>query len=547
MARKSRKGIIPTPKIDTNYHAAIYIRLSVQDKQCNSSSIETQKLIISQFIELNPDIKIYNTYIDNGLTGTNFQRPAFQQMLSDIETGHINCVIVKDLSRLGRNVIDTGYYIERYFPTWKIRFISVNDHYDSLYPIDSHSCTMLPIRNMINEAYSLDIGRKIKMQQRQAMKEGKYIGSRTPYGYLKSPNDCHKLIIDPFASKVVKQIFDWAYDGLGLNAIAVRLNEAGYPTPSHYKKMLGEINNDNMLGSGNWQTWTLEKIITSPVYTGNLIQGLSKTVDHKQVKANPDEWIVVKDTHEAIISHELFNAVQEKMKTHKLPKNKKNRPWSPNLFKGKIFCAHCGGNLHREKRVRKKTGDTYIYKCISNNRIKKGACLGVFIFEKELICTLIDIIKQQLDTILGQYHIIMENHKLTQYNDICSKIASRQLEIKQLRNSIRNLYENLIQNTLTKDKYFSLKNDYESKIKNIHNELNQLEQAIEIIKTQQLNYNSLSEYAKNISQSQELTAIMVNRIIDHIQVSKERQITVHFCFESEFERSMEVLNKCKNM
>ena len=239
-----------------------------------------------------------------------------RQMLSDIEAGIINCVIVKDLSRLGRNVIDTGYYIERYFPMQKVRFIAINDHYDSASPENAHDGIIIPLRNMINEAYALDIGRKIKAQQRQAMKDGKYVGARTPYGYLKDPDDCHQLIVDPVAAEVVKTMFQWAAEGVGLNTIAVRLNEAGYLAPSHYKQTLGEIANENLIGNGHWQTRTVAKILKAEVYTGDLVQGVSKTVDHRQVKASTDEWTVVRGTHEPIISRELFEAVQNAFPLH---------------------------------------------------------------------------------------------------------------------------------------------------------------------------------------------------------------------------------------
>ena len=207
MARKSRKNqaqaaaAVQEPAI----RVALYIRLSVEDSKSGSISIETQKMFLNHYVEGQPEMFVYDTYIDNGATGTNFHRPGFQQMLSDIEAGHVNCVIVKDLSRLGRNTIDTGYYIERYFPQHKVRFIAVTDQYDSDNPDDLHAGIILPLKNMINEAYALDIGRKIKAQQRQAMKDGEFVGARPPYGYLKSPDNCHKLIVDPMTAPVVRQ------------------------------------------------------------------------------------------------------------------------------------------------------------------------------------------------------------------------------------------------------------------------------------------------------------------------------------------------------
>lgn len=552
MARKSRKEtvVLPAPEIDTTCRAGVYVRLSVEDKHTRTASIETQQLIIARYLEQNPEIIVVQTYIDNGATGTNFHRPGFQQMLSDIEAGLINCVIVKDLSRLGRNVIDTGYYIERYFPAQGVRFIAVNDRYDSSSPDHAHDGIIIPLRNMINEAYALDIAKKIKAQQRQAMKDGKYVGGRTPYGYLKAPDDCHQLIVDPVAAEVVKNMFQWAAEGDGLNTIAVRLNEAGVLAPSHYKKRLGEITHENLIGNGNWQTRTVAKILRAGVYAGDLVQGVSKVIDHKQVRASADEWTVVRDTHEAIVSRELFDAVQKVLDcAAQQAKDREIHSWSPNLLRGKIFCAHCGHSLHRQKCVRKKTPDVYVYHCISNNRIKKGACPGVFIDEMNLLDALADILQEQLDTTLGQYSLSPENlsKEAKEQKSIQDKIASRKQEIQQLRTYQRGLYEGLIQNHLSQDEYFALKDKYEAKIEAVSKEIEQLKAGLAIIARQLEQYKMLSQDAQHIKEDRHLTAALIDRLIERVEVSREKQITVHFRFQSEFEHCEEVLNQCRNM
>lgn len=239
MARKSRKETVITaePVPSLYVHVALYIRLSVEDNKKRGCSVENQKLVLNDFLADKPDFVVYDTYIDNGMTGTNFHRPGFQQMLSDIEAGYINCVIVKDLSRLGRNSIDTGYYIEQYFYTHNVRFIAVTDQFDTADPGNLHGGIMLPLKNMINEAYSLDIGRKIKAQARQAMKDGDYIGARAPYGYRKDPENCHKLLIDEAAAPVVQQIFQWAYERVALNRIVRNLNEWGFLPQAIIKRL----------------------------------------------------------------------------------------------------------------------------------------------------------------------------------------------------------------------------------------------------------------------------------------------------------------------
>lgn len=449
MARKSRKetAAVAVQEADAACRAAIYVRLSVEDTHTHSVSIETQQMIIARYLEQYPEISVYDTYIDNGATGTNFHRPGFQQMLSDIEAGHVNCVIVKDLSRLGRNTIDTGYYIEQYFRIRSIRFIAVNENFDTANPEDAHSGIIIPLRNMINEAYALDIGRKIRAQQRQAMKDGKFIGARTPYGYLKAEDDCHQLIIDPVAAVVVQRMFRWASEGAGLNTIAVRLNEAGVLTPSHYKKMQGKITHENLLGSGKWQTRTVGVILRSEVYTGDLVQGQTKTVDHRQVKADAEEWTVVRNTHEAIISREQFAAVQEILnQTASRAKAREVKAYTPNLLKGKVFCAHCGGSLHRQRNIRKKFDDVYFYHCLSQSRISKDTCPGVTIREDALLDMLADMLQDALDTALGEYTLSLAElpRQAADRAELREKITSRKQEIQRLRGIVRSLYENLV-------------------------------------------------------------------------------------------------------
>ena len=449
MARKSRKetAAVAVQEADAACRAAIYVRLSVEDTHTHSVSIETQQMIIARYLEQYPEISVYDTYIDNGATGTNFHRPGFQQMLSDIEAGHVNCVIVKDLSRLGRNTIDTGYYIEQYFRIRSVRFIAVNENFDTANPEDAHSGIIIPLRNMINEAYALDIGRKIRAQQRQAMKDGKFIGARTPYGYLKAEDDCHQLIIDPVAAVVVQRMFRWASEGAGLNTIAVRLNEAGVLTPSHYKKMQGKITHENLLGSGKWQTRTVGVILRSEVYTGDLVQGQTKTVDHRQVKADAEEWTVVRNTHEAIISREQFAAVQEILnQTASRAKAREVKAYTPNLLKGKVFCAHCGGSLHRQRNIRKKFDDVYFYHCLSQSRISKDTCPGVTIREDALLDMLADMLQDALDTALGEYTLSLAElpRQAADRAELREKITSRKQEIQRLRGIVRSLYENLV-------------------------------------------------------------------------------------------------------
>lgn len=539
MARKSRKQTeSPMPAPSLYVYVALYIRLSVEDNKKRGCSVENQKLVLNDYLADKPDFVVYDTYIDNGLTGTNFHRPGFQQMLSDIEVGHINCVIVKDLSRLGRNSIDTGYYIEQYFYAHNVRFIAVTDQFDTADPGNLHGGIMLPLKNMINEAYSLDIGRKIKAQARQAMKDGDYIGARAPYGYRKDPDNCHKLLIDENTAPVVKQIFEWAYERVALNRIVRNLNEMGIAAPSHYKKSTGEITSPGLIGSGKWQTRTVMKILESEVYTGDLVQGKTKMVDHRQVKADDDNLIIARHTHEPIISHELFIAVQEYRKqvceesraVHK-------RAYTPNIFKSKVFCADCGRSLHRQRAERKKGSDIYWFHCLTNSRVAKDTCKGVMMQETELIATVTTILEKELSVALGMSLPLfqLEARQKQKKDGLKSQMSDKRQEIEKQRRLIRGLYENFVQGILTSEEYFELKAGYEESITALSGDIEALEKEMDALDDQLVRYRAMEKDVKSLAQDHVLTAELIERLIERIEIDHERNIRVSFRFKSEFQ------------
>ena len=539
MARKSRKQrLAPMPAPSLYVHVALYIRLSVEDNKKRGCSVENQKLVLNDFLADKPDFVVYDTYIDNGATGTNFHRPGFQQMLSDIEAGHIDCVIVKDLSRLGRNSIDTGYYIEQYFHTHNVRFIAVTDQFDTADPGSLHSGIMLPLKNMINEAYALDIGRKIKAQARQAMKDGDYIGARAPYGYRKDPDNCHRLLIDENTAPVVRQIFEWAYEHVALNRIVRNLNEMEITAPSHYKKSTGEITSPGLIGSGKWQTRTVMKILESEVYTGDLVQGKTKIVDHQQVKAGEDNLIIARRTHEPIISYELFTAVQEYRKqiceeSRAVPK----RPYTPNIFKGKVFCADCGRSLHRQRAERKKGPDVYWFHCLTNSRVAKDSCKGVMMQETELIATVTAILEKELSVALGMSLPLfqLEAKQKKDKDRLKTQMSARRQETEKKRRLIRGLYENFVQGILTNEEYFELKADYEESIRTLSGEIEALEKDMDALDSRLVRYRAMEKDAKSLTQDHALTAELIDRLIERIEIDHERNIHVTFRFKSEFQ------------
>lgn len=539
MARKSRKQQTAAPVQELTgmkiWKAALYIRLSVEDKGDHGVSLETQQRIMENFAAMHPEIQVVEIYTDNGVTGRTFERPAFQKMLRDADNGIIDCILVKDLSRLGRNTIDAGYYIEKYFPLHGIRFISVNDQFDSTSPDNDGNHVILPLKNMINEAYAFDISRKVKAQQRQSMKSGEFVGARPPYGYEKATDNCHQLVVDEEAAPVVQKIFSWASEGVPLNIIVRRLNESGILSPGYYGVSKGRIPNNRLAGNGKWQTWTVTKILTSEIYTGDMVQGKSKTVGHKQVPTSPDEWITVKGTHEALVSHELFNQVQAVLK-EKADKSAActKVPYTENVLRGKIFCGHCGKNLHRQRNRGK-----YIFHCISNDRIDKDYCSGSpRIWETELFDSLLTIIQKEAIAVMDKKALMQKSDSKLE-----GRIAGIDKQLSELRQQIsrnqgflKSLYQNFVTGVLTGSEYRSMKSDYEEAIQADMSAVQALEDEQKNLQGQIDQLSDLADRLAHIGKHTELTASLVDQLIERITVYDNDHIEIVFRFRNAFEQ-----------
>ena len=523
MARKSRKTPIAEPTVAAGINTALYIRLSVEDGHGRSNSIENQQLILNDFLSGKPEFQIVDTYIDNGLTGTNFNRPNFQRMLADIESGKISCVIVKDLSRLGRNAIDTGYYIEQYFVQHKIRFIAVNDNYDTADENSTRNGIILPLKNMVNEAYALDIGKKIKAQARQAMLDGEFIGARAPFGYKKAPDNCHKLIVDKETASIVRQIFEWAASGTGINTITVRLNEMGAVTSSVYKSQTSEIEK-RYRQNRNWTTFTVISILDNPVYTGDMVQGKSKVIEHKQrYDVSPDDYIVVRNTHEPIVSRELFERVREiRTAVRKEHRSKSIDHYTENIFKGKVFCSHCGKPLHRQRNKRKTKNDVYLLHCLSRSRIAKDACVGVNIDEQAVIEYVSEALKSKLSALKNSAP------KTDRADNLKRQKNDKQRELNRVQSLIRGLYENLVSGVISSEDYADLKSNYTSKSENLKAEIDVIKTELEQFENQQRQFAETRDCAKQFRESKALSSELLNSLVERIEISHDHEINVIF-------------------
>jgi len=523
------------------WQTALYIRLSVEFNGKKGDSLETQRQIMEAYAALCPDLEIVATYTDNGITGRTFEREAFQRMLADVEAGKINCIMVKDLSRLGRNTIDTGYYIEKYFPLHGVRFIAVNDQFDSEDSENSGNHLIVPLKNMINEAYAADISKKVRAQQNQAMRDGEFVGGRPPYGYRKAPDNCHHLLVNEDTAPVVRQIFQWAGEGVALNEIANRLNASGELSPGAYQASIGLVASKKLMGSGKWQTWIVRKILADQVYIGDMVQGKHTNIGHKQVPTKQEDWIVVRNTHEPLISREVFAKVQviREQMASKYTRTTKI-PYSDNILRGRVFCACCGKNLHRQR-----SHGRYFYRCISNDRMGKGSCArGVHCLpESDLFSIIVTIIRQKAEVVMG------EALRLKQCD---GKIAAQKAQVEQEINELgcqmqkikvirAGLYENFVKGILTGAEYLELQEDYTQKIKSALERVQQLQTRQAELEQQMEDYTSMADKLASVDKDTALSALLVEQLIRRVTVNGPDDVSIDFAFESGFERVMEVL------
>lgn len=374
---------------DEVYQCAVYIRLSKEENEkSDSHKLDNQEQVILNYVRKNPDLKIVKIYCDNGYSGTNFSRAAFGEMMQDIKSGIIRCVIVKDLSRLGRNHIETEQYIRTVFPFFNVRFIAVNDHFDSLHP---EGDLMASLKNIINDAYAKDISRKIfTVKQNQRLK-GEFVGNIPPYGYEKSVEDGHKLVINEETAPVIRKIFQLKEQKKTNTEIAKILEEEREIAPMTYWYRKGKVHHEKY-AHRTWEATTIKTILANQMYTGDMVQGKKQKCiaegRNTQKKQKEEDYVIVPNTHEALIDRSLFDKVQ-KICRKELEANREKRKKYTNvsstedLLKNKIFSAE-GLKMYRGRNVYKNERVTYNY-VTSKSRKNDGTCYKfVYISEEKV-------------------------------------------------------------------------------------------------------------------------------------------------------------------
>ena len=514
-------------KKQQHYKAALYCRLSVDDGNFGGSvSIETQKILLEQYCK---DHKItdYKFYCDDGCSGTNFDRPSFKKMLSDIDEGKINLVIVKDLSRFGRNYVEAGMYVQR-FTDSNIRFIAADDNYDSLVNSDD---LLFPIKNVVNEMYARDVSKKTKAAKKAKARDGQFIGSKAPFGYKIDPNDRHHLIVDEPAAQVVKRIFRLASEGVGYNKMAKIFREEKVLTPIAYFNLNNpdDFKSDYWRKEFDWHVTSIRAILNNEVYLGKLVYGKqrNKSMKSKEKVRNPKEdWIVVENCHEPIITQELWDTV------HKIL-NAKHRPAKAGevqMFAGLLYCSDCGHCLTYSQKQRKDGSYHGAYSCWMYKTHGKEYCASHYItFDTIYELVLIDIQRNlfqyrkntdKFKSILSRKY---QSDSQKQAEQITLEYEQKQKRCEELDKIISRLYEDNVLGRIGDERYESMSQSYELEQVEIKKALPILKSKIDELKRQSDCADNFINVIKKYTIIDKLDAAILNELIDKIVVHHKEQ------------------------
>ena len=533
------------------YRAALYVRLSKEDgDKEESDSIVNQKDLIRAFLADKPDIHICAECVDDGYSGANFDRPSFKRMIRDIEAGRIDCVVVKDLTRFGRNFVEAGRYIDQIFPALGIRFIAVNDNYDSINGRTSSDKILIPFKNLINDAYCRDISIKVRSQLEIKRKKGDFIGSFAVYGYWKDPSDQHKLVVDEYAAAVVRDIFRWKLEGASQQRIADRLNGRGELSPMEYKRFCGlqYKSGFHVKPKAKWTAVAIGRILRNEFYVGTLVQGRRTTPNHKvkkTIQKPSEEWVRVEDSHPAIVEKEDFLAVGRLLMqdTRVAPKEE-----TVYLFSGLAFCGDCRQNMVRNSVCR--NGKTYVYYMCGNNRTNK-ACSSHRISEAALEQAVYLSLKEHIANILDVERILQCIETLPVHQEEVQKadaqLVKKQEEISRYSRLKKTLYESLSDGLIDKEEYLELKSGYDMKIADAKAASEKLKEELEGLLQNRTGTSLWIERFKKYQNITELTRHIAVTLIERILVFEDSRIEIRFRYQYDYERALELIRNTQRL
>jgi len=560
MARKSRVGIAEIPEIQNMflYKAAIYKRLSDEDgDDMEADSLVNQEKISRHHIVDHPDIDVVGVYADNGYTGMNFKRPDFVRLKEDILLGKINCVIVKDISRLGRNFIMTSEYVERIFPELGVRLICVNDGYDSADENADAGALMLPFKMVMNDAYSRDTSVKIRSSITAMMDNGEFlppVGS-IPFGYLRNAEE-NTFDVDIEVASTVRLIFNLRAEGMQFNAIAKELNSRGLPSPGRIRFIRG-VTKDSRMENAQWIRGTIRKITNDPVYLGHRIHGKVKRdkLGMPKTRRPKDEWQIIENTHPAIISQELYDLVQkvnaeELERLSKYEKNKKPSSDYRSLFQDKLFCADCGAKMIAQKGTGRATSPvpTWIYyNCNGYKYSNNQQCSNHYIRQEAIMTAITNLLNKQVEIALDIEKLISDVKKMPpvvrHQSSITDQVKSSTIKIQNVEEKIEHLLIDLTNGVIDRDEYEYMKVKYNQKLEYYREESEKLkeksQELVTVISTTQQWLNAIKEYKK----LPEISRSILDALVDKIYISESKAIKIDLKYCDPYKPIMDYLQK----
>ena len=514
-----------------SYHAAIYLRLSRDDddigSKAESNSISSQREMIHSYIRKQDDIEIYDTYVDDGWSGANFDRPEFKRMMEDIEAGNVDCVIVKDLSRFGRDYIEAGRLIQKTFPAFFVRFIALTDNFDSLTADYNETSLVLPVKNFVNDSYCRDISNKVRSHQKVKRENGEFIGAFCVYGYKKSDVNKNLLVPDDYAAEIVKKIFLWKMEGYSTSAIAIRLNELGILSPMEYKRRQGENFRTGFVTGVNpkWSAVAVKRILVNENYIGNLVQGKEEKVNYKvkkSIKKPREEWTKVESTHKAIIAKEDFEIVGELLRVDtRAAKGKKKA----HKYSGLLFCGDCGEAMAR-RVIRYKGKDMVHFICSLRNRGE--GCSRHDITEEELDKVVLAGLRQQISFFLDPCGVAVHIQDLeVDFEEIAlidreiEKLCKEQEQYRFLR---AGLYKDLKNNIITENDFRIFHEIYEKQEEELRQAVTKQEQMKkDIFKAGTISKVKLEQMKKTM-QVTEIDRMILLTFVKRILVYEDKRV-----------------------
>ena len=548
MARTSRKNAGAVVKTQTapktEYSAALYARISVEnERKREADTIGNQMQLLRDFAGEDPDISVFDVYCDDDVSGTDFQRPEFSRMMNDIRDGKVNCVIVKDLSRLGRNHLESGEFIEMVFPYLNVRFISITDRFDSLY---KQADISVQVKNLLNERYAKDVSKKICSVMESMQKQGKFVGSKAPYGYLRDPMDKHHLVIDPEAAPIVRELFEMVAGGCTLHYAAVTMNDRGIPSPGRHNFDLGLVKSDKFKNS-RWYQQTVRKILIDRTYLGWMIGGKYRSDFHssgdKKSKTVPKEdWIITKGTHEPIISEALFDRVQkyfEELKHTTGSATKYNcKSKQASIFKGHLRCGECGKAMFL--RAKKNHGKaTWWYYCTLHENYNSSYCPKKAVKKEKLEAAVLRIIKSQMQLFVDAQSLAaslnQQERNKSRYRIFQEQIRNIMAKIDLYGERKAALYSNFKDGILSEQEYIDEANACATKADELRIFAHELEKEARKYSPEYKGSDRWTHLIEEYGDCAELNAAMVDALIDEIVLFNDGYYEVKLNYRDEME------------